>query len=51
MQKLFILLIKTEKNPDRNNLFELKKLIATLNKDSFLVQRAQKVLIANGFYE
>ncbi|GIX41723.1 MAG: hypothetical protein KatS3mg129_1456 [Leptospiraceae bacterium] len=51
MQKLFILLVKTEKNPDKNNLFELKKLVATLNKESFLVQKAQKLLIANGFYE
>lgn len=51
MQKLFVLLIKTEKNPTKNNLFELKKLIVNLNKNSFLVQRAQKVLIENGYYD
>ncbi len=51
MQKLFVLLIKTEKNPTKNNLFELRKLIVNLNKNSFLVQRAQKVLIENGYYD
>lgn len=44
MQRLFILLLMAEKNPDNRNLTELRKLARQLDQNSFLVTRANKLL-------
>ncbi|MCS7204250.1 MAG: hypothetical protein NZ853_00970 [Leptospiraceae bacterium] len=44
MQKLFILLIKAEKEPSQKNLQELKKQTLQISENSFLKERAQKLL-------
>lgn len=51
MQKLFYFLIQAEKNPTNSNLFELKKIILNIHKDSFLVQKGKKLLKSYGYLD
>ncbi|MFN3604277.1 MAG: hypothetical protein ACK4UJ_06185 [Leptonema sp. (in: bacteria)] len=44
MQKLFIYLVRAEKNPNRENIKELQKILLQIKENNFLKERAEKLV-------
>ncbi len=51
MQKLFILLLKSEKNPNKKNIKELRTLLKEIQTQNFLTEKARKLVSLYKDYE
>lgn len=51
LQRLFIAILRTEKNPTKANLKEIEKILYQINENTFLTEKARKILNKYKSYE
>lgn len=51
MQRLFIILLKSEKKPTKENIKELRKLLTEIKNQNFLTEKARKLVATYKEYE